>query len=226
MNRRSILISERFSVSDRNKVMTGVLILLVAGEFTSIMVYTVHLFKIEFITEMAASYALTLEKSMNVLCLVTDSVLAATLIVLLHRRRSAFSTTVSVVKRLTQFIIGTSLITVCLAIMALACNLAWPYSFSYVALDLVVAKCELLSPFLSCGLILIAFRLCELHVRLVRHSRYIGMQTLISSTDSMRGAACRRSLPALQITESPFISRTYRLRIQRLPLNSTSDYMI
>lgn len=163
-----VLTTTCFSVSDRNKILTGALSLLVAGEFTSIMIYSVHLFKSEFITELATTYALGVEKSMNVLCLVADSSLAASLIALLHRRKSAFDTTNSVVKRVTQFIIGTSLITVGFAIMALACNLAWPYSFSYIALDLLVAKCEPLSYFSHARSIRLTIcRLCELHVRLV-----------------------------------------------------------
>ena len=226
MSNQFILISCVSSVSDCNKLLTGALILLVIGEFASIMVYTVHLFEIELITEMAESYALNLEKTTNVLCLVTDSILAVTLIVLLHRRRSAFSTTISVVKRLTQLTIGTSLITAWVSIMALVCNFVWPYSFSYVALALVVAKCELFLLSLFFEMDLMTFRLRELYVRLVRYSRCMDIQLLTSSADSMRGAACRRSSLDLQIMESPSISRTYPPWTQRPPLNSTNDPMI
>ena len=130
-------------VSNHNKIITGLLILLVAGEFSSIMVYSAYLFRITFVTSLATHYALTIQKTMNVLTAVTDTVLAASLVVLLHRGQSAFKSTASVVHRLTQFIIGTSVITVCVAFASLTCTFVWPDSFSFLAFDLLVAKCEL-----------------------------------------------------------------------------------
>ena len=132
----------RALVSGRGRLLTGALGLLVVGEFTSIMIYSVHLFKITFVTDLASHYALNLQRSMNILSLIADTALATTLIVLLHRRRSAFGNTTSVINRLTQFIIGTSLVTVVLASVSLACTFAFPQTFTYITLEFIGAKCK------------------------------------------------------------------------------------
>ena len=120
----------------------GFLIILISAEFATMMVYIVYIFHVTYFVQFTTSYALGVQRAMAIINLLTDSSLAVTLVILLHHRRMELTNTASIVDRLTQYIIGTSLITVCISFLALACSYAWPVSFSYLALDLLSSKCQ------------------------------------------------------------------------------------
>ena len=124
--------------------MAGALAALVVGEFASMMVYIANILHADFFTVLAAKYTVRVGAIMAISNVMTDTSLAITLVVLLRRRRKdiEFTTTSSVLKRLIQYVVGTSLVTVFVASLALACNTRWPNSFSYVALDFLAPKCK------------------------------------------------------------------------------------
>ena len=125
-------------------MLAGALASLVVGEFASMMVYIVHLLTADSVLTVMTKYTTRAETIMAVFTVMTDTVIAMTLVFLLRRRRNkaGFITTRSVLNRLMQYVVGTSLITVFVASLALACNLRWTSSFSYAVLDLPIPKCK------------------------------------------------------------------------------------
>ena len=135
----------RFSVlvSNRSKKVAGLLIALVVSEFAAMMLCLIYIFKVVHVTDSGTGFVLNFgaEVTLATFNLVADLSLATTLVVLLRRRRTEFITTASIMDRITQYTIGTSLITVCLAALALACSF-FENNFPFLAIVFLIPKCE------------------------------------------------------------------------------------
>ena len=123
-------------------MMAGILAVLVLCEFASMIVASASIIESTYWVELKLHHCYEAGKAMGFLTVLTDSLLAATLVVLLHRRRTAFPCTISIVNRLTQYAIGTSLVTVCVTSLALVCTFEWPISLAIIALVLLTPTCE------------------------------------------------------------------------------------
>ena len=123
---------------------TAILVLLIAAEFSMMMVYYNTVLHAKLLSQLASHSSITVEKVMNVMALISDLSLAMSLVVLLQRRRmGGFSSTSSVIKLIIAYTIGTSLLSALLSLMALVLVIVYPDSFVWLAVDLLVSKCEL-----------------------------------------------------------------------------------
>jgi len=86
------------------------------------------------------STLITLEKICNILSASSDISIAASLVYLLRGSRSGFKQTQSMVNKLIMFSINTGLVTSICAIMAFVSVLAWPDTFLYIALYLLISR--------------------------------------------------------------------------------------
>ena len=120
------------------------LVLLIAAEFSMMMVYYNTVLHAKLLSQLASHSSIAVEKVMNVMALISDLSLAMSLVVLLQRRRmGGFSSTSSVIKLIIAYTIGTSLLSALLSLMALVLVIVYPDSFVWLAVDLLVSKCEL-----------------------------------------------------------------------------------
>ncbi|KLO11878.1 hypothetical protein SCHPADRAFT_449622 [Schizopora paradoxa] len=125
-------------LSQHNHMLVGTLALFSAGQAVSILVYFIK--SIHF-TEFAQLTTLfTLEKVLNVFGVVSDFTIAGTLIILLHRSRTGFRRSETIVNRLILFTINTGLATSLCAILALIFVSVFPNTFIYIFFYLLISK--------------------------------------------------------------------------------------
>ncbi|KLO17950.1 hypothetical protein SCHPADRAFT_139964 [Schizopora paradoxa] len=137
---QSFFLYRVFRLSHRNYLLVGVLAVLSAGQFTSIVVYFAKVYPMKTLAEL--STLITLEKVCNILGAVSDLSIAASLVFLLRnsRSQSRFKQTQTLVNRMIMFSIKTGLITSFCAIMAFVSVLAWPETFMYIAFYLLISR--------------------------------------------------------------------------------------
>ena len=127
-------------MSDRNRVLTGLLGVAVITQLTIAIVGSVKILSFTTFTELYEEVSLDLASSC--VAMVADTFLAVALVWLLWRARSGLRSTDSLVKRLVTYIVGSSLLTVlCMAISVVA-SIAAPHSFISVIADMIVPKCS------------------------------------------------------------------------------------
>ena len=107
------------TVNDHNKLWTGTLIFLVTCEFALLLTYSINATQDSNFSDLASKTPLAIDKAMNVIVLVADLALAGSLVILLHRKRSPFAETNSVIKTITAYTISTSFVTVVISTIAL-----------------------------------------------------------------------------------------------------------
>ncbi|KAL5506928.1 hypothetical protein ACEPAH_6384 [Sanghuangporus vaninii] len=123
-----------FALSNQNYFLAGVLALLgvVQLVYGSVYMHLVHVRPL--------STTIKFERAMNVLVFVTDTAIALVIVTLLWRCRSGFKRTEGIIKRLVALTIGTGLITVVLAILALIVAEVLPDTFIYLIIDFCISK--------------------------------------------------------------------------------------
>ena len=94
-------------MSKKNKVLVVVLAFLVAVEFALVMVYFARVKNTKLLVDLANPKTTTIEKIMNGVFVITDVALAGALVVLLHRSRSGFLRTDSIIKQLIAYTLST-----------------------------------------------------------------------------------------------------------------------
>ena len=95
-------------VSKRNKVLVAVLSFFVVAEFGSVIAYFVKIKRATLYVDFADRTTTTIERTMNVIFIVTDTSIAGSLVYLLQKNRSGFRKTDSIIHRLILFTISTS----------------------------------------------------------------------------------------------------------------------
>ena len=94
-------------MSKKNKILVAALAFLVVVEFVSVMLYFSRVKNTKFLVYLANPTTTTIEKVMNGIFVITDVALAGALVVLLHRSRSGFSRTDSIIKQLIAYTLST-----------------------------------------------------------------------------------------------------------------------
>ena len=158
--------SSAIPVSHHNKLLTGILAFLVTCQFASVIAYYAHITVLKSSLELTSHTSETFEKAMNIVFLITDSSLAASLTFLLWRMRSGIPRTDSIVRLVMIYTLSTSLCTTAIAVLSLVTNIVFPQSFAYLALDFIGSKCKCDSLRII-TLLQIHFRLYQLHFRIV-----------------------------------------------------------
>ena len=80
----------------------------------------------------------------NAISAASDALIAIIVSFLLHRSRSGFKRTETIINRLIIFTINTGVLTGICAIMTLICNVAFPGTFIYMIFYILVARGGLL----------------------------------------------------------------------------------
>jgi len=106
-----------WNLSKRNRILTAALCLLCLGPLVSTIVYFAKSYRLQTFLELESVYPVS--KAINITSVVADTSVAATLIVLLHRARTGFRRSESVVNRLIVFSINTGSLTSLIAIASL-----------------------------------------------------------------------------------------------------------
>jgi len=119
-----------WNLSHRNSILTASLCLLCLGPLLTTIVYYAKAHRMQTFQELEAVYPIS--KAINVTSAVTDTAIAATLIVLLHRSRTGFKRSETVVNKLILFTINTGLLTSLSAIASLIAVTAGPSTFIYI----------------------------------------------------------------------------------------------
>lgn len=129
-------------VSNGNRILTGLLIVFVALEFSVIMVYYASIREQKFFLQSMTFKVMTIAKTTSAFVASTDLVLASSLVFLLRRRRSGFKTTDSIVQRLIAYTISTSLVTFLVASLGLMALIAFPMTFLWIGLAHLISQCK------------------------------------------------------------------------------------
>jgi len=112
--------------------------ILVIGEFVSVLIYFVKASK--FTTFSEVPKIVNVSRSINVLGVASDVAIAFTLIFLLQRSRTGFKRSETIINRLILFTINTGLLTSMCAIMSLISITVWPNTFIYITFFLCLSK--------------------------------------------------------------------------------------
>ncbi|EJC99900.1 uncharacterized protein FOMMEDRAFT_136449 [Fomitiporia mediterranea MF3/22] len=125
-------------LSNKSVVLTGLNALLIAALLSINLVFFGKSYGFSSFEQLASIQNII--TALNSLITVVDSVIAITLVILLQRRRSAYKSTDSVVKRLIMYSISTGLITGIWSIIGLVGVVAMPKSNLDVFVDLVLPR--------------------------------------------------------------------------------------
>jgi len=125
-------------LSGHNLILVVTLSLFSLGQSLSILIYYIKSF--DFKTLKQLSDLFVLEKVLNVFGVVSDFSIAGTLIFLLHRSRTGWKQTDTIVNRLILFSVNTGLVTSLCAIFALIFVSIFPDTFIYITFYMLISK--------------------------------------------------------------------------------------
>lgn len=128
---QSFLTARIWILSDRNIWLTGVIGVLVVGEFGSILAYTIISLPLETFAELA--HLKTLSITVNALAAAGDILIAGTLCTLLHLSRTGIHRSDTIYTKLIVFSLNTGLLTSLCAVASLVSILAAGNTFIYIA---------------------------------------------------------------------------------------------
>ncbi|KIK03701.1 hypothetical protein K443DRAFT_676532 [Laccaria amethystina LaAM-08-1] len=128
---QSFLTARIWILSDRNIWLTGVIGLLVVGEFGSILAYTILSLPLTTFAEVA--HLKTLSITVNALAAAGDILIAGTLCTLLHLSRTGFHRSDTIYTKLIVFSLNTGLLTSLCAVASLVSILVAGTTFIYIA---------------------------------------------------------------------------------------------
>ncbi|EJC99656.1 uncharacterized protein FOMMEDRAFT_148554 [Fomitiporia mediterranea MF3/22] len=135
---QSIFVARVWHLSNKSKLLTAFLIILIAAQFTITLVYFGQIYNF---TDFAQLFSvLNTERAMNAQVVVTDTCIATSLIVLLWRSRSGFRRTDSIINRLVMYTISTGLLTSLVGVVGLVGAQVQPASLIYLLADLIMPK--------------------------------------------------------------------------------------
>ena len=137
-------------VSDRNKFLTGCLLVLICGQLSGIVVEFTETFHWRNFTPSStttstiASTDVTIVRNITrivtVLTAAVDTLLAITLVILLRRRKNEFAWTNTLINRIMAYVVGTGAITAALAIAAVITSITNPSNFVFMSILEVLPK--------------------------------------------------------------------------------------
>ncbi|KAJ6478518.1 hypothetical protein C8R47DRAFT_634464 [Mycena vitilis] len=127
---QSFLTVRIWRLSNGNKWLTGIASLLVLGEFGCVLAYVAISLRLHTFVQLGELKVLSIV--VNTLAAVGDVFIAATLCALLHRSRTGFHRSDTMIRKLTIFAINTGLVTSLCAIASLVSIVVSPHSFIYI----------------------------------------------------------------------------------------------
>ncbi|KAI5118153.1 hypothetical protein M0805_000532 [Coniferiporia weirii] len=125
-------------LSKQNRILTGVLGVFIACQFTATVIYYVKVYSLSEITGLAT--VINTEIALNSVVAFVDTSIASVLAFLLHSHRSSIKQTNSLINRLMAYTISTGLLTSAMSLMALITALVYPTKFIYLIPDFVIPK--------------------------------------------------------------------------------------
>ncbi|KAH8109870.1 hypothetical protein DFH11DRAFT_1730779 [Phellopilus nigrolimitatus] len=135
---QSFLVHRVWILSHKNIFVVSFLMLLVFGEFASVIVYFAKAAIYDSFVDLPLVF--NESRAINILGASSDIIIAFTLIFLLQRSRTGFSRSETIINRLILFTINTGLLTSLCALMSLIFVSLYPDSFIYIAFFVCVSK--------------------------------------------------------------------------------------
>ncbi|KAJ3734439.1 hypothetical protein DFJ43DRAFT_1062714 [Lentinula guzmanii] len=128
---QSFLTMRVWKMSNQNKPLTVLIVLFVLGELTCSVAFTISSLKL--VTWMDLTHLKSLSMTVNVLGAVADVMIAAGLFYFLHRSRTGFKKSDTMISKLIMFTVSTGLLTSICAVASLLSILIWGKTLIYVA---------------------------------------------------------------------------------------------
>lgn len=128
---QSFMMMRVWRFSDRNIVLTGIIGFLVCGGFGAVLAYVYLAFRDPSFASLVKLWALTV--TVNIMAVASDMLIAAALCILLHRSRTGYRRSDSMINRLILFSVNTGIATSICAVACLISLLAAKNSFLYMA---------------------------------------------------------------------------------------------
>ncbi|KIK02597.1 hypothetical protein K443DRAFT_513791 [Laccaria amethystina LaAM-08-1] len=125
-------------LSDRKIWLIVIIVLLVFGEFGVNLAYTIISLRFDTFAQLAHLEGLSL--ATNALAAAGDIVIAASLCTILHRSRTGFHRSDTIISKLIVFSVNTGLLTSLCALASLVSILAWPNTFIYIAFFFCIGR--------------------------------------------------------------------------------------
>ncbi|THH08668.1 hypothetical protein EW145_g2551 [Phellinidium pouzarii] len=133
-----IFLMRIWRLSKRNIYMTGIVALLVSGQFLSTVVYYGKAYHFQTFADLETIFTIT--RIINVLTAASDIVVAAALVYLLHSSRTGFKASDTMISRLIAFTVNTGLITAICAIASLVTGIVYPTTLIYILFYLSLSR--------------------------------------------------------------------------------------
>lgn len=140
------LMSCYFSVSNKNRILTGSLVILIIVEISAVTIFYDSVQGGLLWSRYETFKVMTIEEIVSALVVFTDIFLASSLVFLLRRRRSGVKRTDSIVRRIIVYIISTSLVTSLVACLGLMTVIAFPRTFLYLCFAHLISQCTCFLP--------------------------------------------------------------------------------
>ncbi|KAH8105629.1 hypothetical protein DFH11DRAFT_1643011 [Phellopilus nigrolimitatus] len=125
-------------LSHKSVYLTGAVYIFVLTQLVSTLVYFGTAIHFKLFAELLAIKNLT--RSINVVNAIADAAIAASLVFLLHKSRTGFRQSETILNRLILFTVNTGLITGLTAIVCLVMNLVFPTTFLYILFYLMTSR--------------------------------------------------------------------------------------
>lgn len=135
---QSMFVVRIYRLSKRNYFVTGFIILLVAAQFISTLIYYIKCFHFKTFAELQTIFTIT--RVINSVTAVTDASIALVLVYLLQSSRSGFKKSDSIINRLIAFAINTGLITGICAVISLITGLTLPNTLVYIMFYVTLSR--------------------------------------------------------------------------------------
>ncbi|KAH8110221.1 hypothetical protein DFH11DRAFT_1547710 [Phellopilus nigrolimitatus] len=133
-----IFIMRIWRLSNKNIALTSIVTLLVIAQFTSTCVYYGRAYHFTEFAELETIFTIT--RTINILTALADASVAGVLITLLHKSRTGFRKSETMINRLILFTVNTGLITGLCAITSLITGIVLPNTFVYIFFYLCISR--------------------------------------------------------------------------------------
>jgi hypothetical protein len=135
---QSFLAMRVWKLSNRNKLLTGVVGILVLAEFSCVVAYTVLTLHLQTFEQLTKYKFLSI--LVNALAAAGDVLIAATLCVLLHRSRTGFQRSDTMINKLILFAVNTGVLTSLCAVASLISIVVAGNTFIYIAFYFCIGR--------------------------------------------------------------------------------------
>lgn len=135
---QSFLTMRVWLLSNRSYLLTGTLVLLVAAEFVSVIVFTAISIRLETFAKLANLEALSV--TVNALAAAGDVLIAASLCTILHKSRTGFRKSDTMINKLIMFAVNTGFLTSICACASLISITVAGHTFIYIAFFFCIGR--------------------------------------------------------------------------------------